>query len=107
MVLKTISPRLWGTGISDAILISCVKTDFTPEPLTAVQLLFSPMTSDWWWHRLQKSKPVTGPLKRNLVFCMLVLYIENYLRAYMSNNLQIEVAFARYYEVRKNDFCLI
>ena len=43
-------------------------------------------------------------MKRNPVFRMLVLCIENYLQAYMSDNLQMEVAFARYYYVRKNDF---
>ena len=32
-------PRLWGTGISDAI--------FTPQPLRAVGVLFSPMVSGW------------------------------------------------------------
>ena len=35
--------------------------------------------------------------KRNPVFRILVLCIENYLPAYMSDNLQMEVAFARYY----------
>ena len=35
--------------------------------------------------------------KRNPVFRMLVLCFENYLQAYMSDNLQMEVAFARYY----------
>ena len=36
-------------------------------------------------------------MKRNLVFRMLVLCMENYLQEYMSDNLQMEVAFARYY----------
>ena len=32
-------PRLWGTGNSDAV--------FTPQPLRAVGVLFSPMVSRW------------------------------------------------------------
>ena len=32
-------PRLWGMGISDAV--------FTPQPLRAVGVLFSPMVSGW------------------------------------------------------------
>ena len=32
-------PSLWGTGISDTI--------FTPHPLRAVRVLFSPMVSGW------------------------------------------------------------
>ena len=35
--------------------------------------------------------------KWNPVFRMLVLYIENYSQAYMSDNFQKEVAFMRYY----------
>ena len=36
-------------------------------------------------------------IKQNPVFRMLVLCIENYSQVYMSDNLQMEVAFARYY----------
>ena len=36
-------------------------------------------------------------MKRNPVFHMLVLWIENYWQAYMSDNLQMEVAFVKYY----------
>ena len=32
-------------------------------------------------------------MKQNLVFCMLVLCIEKYSQAYMSDNLQMKVAF--------------
>ena len=34
--------------------------------------------------------------KQNPVFRMLVLCIENYSQAYMSDNMQMEVAFAKY-----------
>ena len=37
--VEKLFPRLWGTGISDAI--------FTPQPLRAVGVLFSPMVSGW------------------------------------------------------------
>ena len=43
-------------------------------------------------------------IKQNPVFRMLVLCIENYSQTYMRDNLQMEVAFTRYYKVCKNDF---
>ena len=40
-------PRLWGTGISDAIFSLLINAVITPQPLRAVGVLFSPMVSGW------------------------------------------------------------
>ena len=52
-------PRLWGMGISDAV--------FTPQPLRAVGVLFSPMVSGWAGGRVvgRREKSLSGLYLRN------------------------------------------
>ena len=47
--VENYSPMLWGTGISDTI--------FTPQPLRAVGVWFSPMVSGWVGGRREKVCP--------------------------------------------------